>query len=47
VPAALPQSPSYEVLVGGQTAFNKDFFDLTDRYMPIVFAFVLGVSFPC
>jgi RND superfamily putative drug exporter len=34
-----------KVLVGGQTAFNKDFFDLTDRYMPIVFAFVLGLSF--
>jgi RND superfamily putative drug exporter len=33
------------VLVGGQTAFNKDFFDLTDHYMPIVFTFVLGVSF--
>ena len=45
VPAALPQSPSYDVLVGGQTAFNKDFFDLADRYMPIVFTFVLGVSF--
>ena len=34
-----------EVYVGGDTAFNKDFFDLTDRYMPIVFAFVLGLSF--
>ena len=34
-----------EVHVGGDTAFNKDFFDLTDRYMPIVFAFVLGLSF--
>jgi RND superfamily putative drug exporter len=45
VPAALPESPTYEVLVGGQTAFNKDFFALADRYMPIVFAFVLGVSF--
>ncbi|MDQ4108777.1 MAG: MMPL family transporter, partial [Actinomycetota bacterium] len=29
-----------EVLVGGATAFNKDFFDLTDTYTPIVFAFV-------
>ncbi|MEO8692920.1 MAG: MMPL family transporter [Acidimicrobiales bacterium] len=45
VPTALPESPSYDALVGGQTAFNKDFFDLTDRYMPIVFAFVLGISF--
>jgi putative drug exporter of the RND superfamily len=34
-----------EVLVGGETAFNKDFFDLTDSYTPIVFAFVLGLSF--
>ncbi len=34
-----------EVLVGGDTAFNKDFFDLTDTYTPIVFAFVLGLSF--
>jgi RND superfamily putative drug exporter len=34
-----------EVLVGGATAFNKDFFDLTDTYTPIVFLFVLGLSF--
>ena len=34
-----------KVLVGGDTAFNKDFFDLTDTYMPIVFVFVLGLSF--
>ena len=34
-----------EVLVGGSTAFNKDFFDITDRYTPIVFGFVLGLSF--
>ncbi|MGH2789900.1 MAG: MMPL family transporter [Actinomycetota bacterium] len=34
-----------EVLVGGDTAFNKDFFDLTDTYTPIVFVFVLGLSF--
>jgi RND superfamily putative drug exporter len=34
-----------EVLVGGDTAFNKDFFDLTDQYTPIIFAFVLGLSF--
>ena len=34
-----------EVLVGGTTAFNKDFFDLTDRYTPIIFVFVLGLSF--
>jgi RND superfamily putative drug exporter len=34
-----------EVLVGGITAENVDFFDITDRYLPIVFAFVLGLSF--
>ena len=34
-----------EVLVGGETAFSKDFFDLTDRFTPIVFIFVLGLSF--
>ena len=33
------------MLVGGETAFNVDFFDRPDTYMPIVFAFVLGLSF--
>jgi uncharacterized membrane protein YdfJ with MMPL/SSD domain len=33
------------VLVGGETAFNVDFFDLADTYTPIVFVFVLGLSF--
>jgi RND superfamily putative drug exporter len=33
------------VYVTGFTAFNQDFFDLTDRYMPIVFVFVLSLSF--
>jgi RND superfamily putative drug exporter len=36
---------SARVLVGGETAFNTDFFDLAGRYQPIVFAFVLGLSF--
>ncbi|MGH9277048.1 MAG: MMPL family transporter, partial [Acidimicrobiales bacterium] len=45
IPAAFPDGVPAEVLVGGQTAFNKDFFELTDRYMPIVFVFVLGLSF--
>ncbi|MGH2692213.1 MAG: MMPL family transporter [Actinomycetota bacterium] len=44
VPAVFGGS-DIEVLVGGATAFNKDFFDLTDTYTPIVFAFVLGLSF--
>ena len=33
------------VVVGGTTAENVDFFDVTDTYLPIVFAFVLGLSF--
>jgi putative drug exporter of the RND superfamily len=33
------------VLVGGPTAGAVDFFDLTAQYTPIVFAFVLGLSF--
>ena len=44
VPAAF-ESSGAEVLVTGDTAFNKDFFDLTDTYTPIVFLFVLGLSF--
>ena len=34
-----------EVLVGGDTAWNKDGFDTIDRYLPIVFSLVLGMSF--
>jgi RND superfamily putative drug exporter len=45
VPDAFAKGTPAKVLVGGQTAFSKDFFDLTDRYMPIVFVFVLGLSF--
>jgi RND superfamily putative drug exporter len=33
------------VLVGGDTAFNHDFFDVSDRFTPIVFSVVLGLSF--
>ena len=33
------------VLVGGLPAINLDYFNLTDEYRPIVFAFVLGLSF--
>ena len=29
----------------GDTAFNKDFFDLVDTWTPIVFVFVLALSF--
>ncbi|HVL27040.1 MAG TPA: MMPL family transporter [Acidimicrobiales bacterium] len=42
---ALPAGGPAVGLVGGETAFNKDFFDLTARYTPIVFVFVLGLSF--
>ena len=44
VPSAF-QGTDATVLVGGDTAFNKDFFELTDVYTPIVFVFVLGLSF--
>jgi RND superfamily putative drug exporter len=33
------------VVVGGDTAWNKDGFDIIYRYLPIVFALVLGMSF--
>src|SRR5215467_36153 len=44
VPQALGRAHA-QVLVGGQAALNKDFFDLTAKYRPLVFAFVLGLSF--
>ena len=34
-----------EVLVGGDTAYNVDYLDQTTFYTPIVFLFVLGLSF--
>ncbi|MGH9281943.1 MAG: MMPL family transporter [Acidimicrobiales bacterium] len=45
VPAAFPDDSETRVLVGGDTAFNKDFFDVAGRYLPILFVFVLGLSF--
>ncbi|MDQ5821679.1 MAG: MMPL family transporter [Actinomycetota bacterium] len=33
------------VLVGGTTAEDVDYFDIVGRWLPIVFAFVLGLSF--
>ena len=44
VPAAFPD-PAVEVLVGGDTAESIDESDTMDRWLPIVFAFVLGLSF--
>jgi RND superfamily putative drug exporter len=34
-----------EVLVTGETAFITDFFDISDRYTPLIFLFVLSLSF--
>jgi RND superfamily putative drug exporter len=34
-----------DVLVGGDTAFVKDFFDISDTYTPLIIALVLGLSF--
>jgi RND superfamily putative drug exporter len=44
VPASFAESGA-DVLVGGFTAFTLDFFDDVNTYTPIVFAFVLGLSF--
>lgn len=33
------------VLVGGDTAFVKDFFDVSDFYTPVIIALILGLSF--
>lgn len=34
-----------DVMVGGVTAFNADFFDISDTYRPVIFAVVLSLSF--
>lgn len=44
VPAAFNGVPA-TVLVGGVSAATADVFAITDRYTPVVFAFVLGFSF--
>ena len=44
VPAAFEGAPS-TVTVGGISSVASDVFAITDRYTPIVFAFVLGFSF--
>ena len=44
VPGAFDGVPA-EVLVGGVTAEATDFYGIVDVYTPIVFAFVLGLSF--
>jgi RND superfamily putative drug exporter len=42
VPAAFGET---EVLVGGETAFVKDFFEISDSYTPLIILIVLGLSF--
>lgn len=44
IPQSFAGAPA-EVLVTGGAAFNLDFFTLANRFMPIVFAFVLALSF--
>ena len=44
VPAAFEGAPA-TVTVGGISSIASDVFSITDRYTPIVFAFVLGFSF--
>jgi RND superfamily putative drug exporter len=45
VPRVFGAASGEQVLVGGETAFFADFLALVDDYQPIVFAFVLGLSF--
>jgi RND superfamily putative drug exporter len=44
VPAAFGAA-SAEVLVGGETAFITDFFNVSDSYTPVIIMIVLGLSF--
>ena len=44
VPEAF-EGTSATVLVGGDTAFVKDFFDISDQYTPLIILVVLGLSF--
>jgi uncharacterized membrane protein YdfJ with MMPL/SSD domain len=44
IPAALGGTGA-QVYVGGTTAEEIDYFDVMDRWLPIVFVFVLGLSF--
>ncbi len=43
----IPQAfgPASGVLVGGETGFVKDFFDVSDFYTPVIIALILGLSF--
>ena len=45
VPEAFAATPGAEVMVGGQTADEMDFAEIARDKAPLVFAFVLGLSF--
>jgi RND superfamily putative drug exporter len=45
VPQSFDGGNVSEVLVGGDTAFVKDFFDISDSYTPLIILLVLGLSF--
>jgi RND superfamily putative drug exporter len=45
IPPIRSTMPDSQILVTGVTANNVDFFQMRDDYTPIVFAFVLGLSF--
>ncbi|MGZ8629369.1 MAG: MMPL family transporter [Actinomycetota bacterium] len=45
VPESFDDSGAQEVLVGGDTAFVKDFFDISDSYTPLIILLVLALSF--
>ena len=45
VPEAFAAAPGAEVMVGGQTADEMDFAEIARDKAPLVFAFVLGLSF--
>jgi uncharacterized membrane protein YdfJ with MMPL/SSD domain len=45
IPRAFAGLSDTRVLVGGDTADNVDFIDAMNAWLPIVFAFVLGLSF--
>ncbi len=44
IPAAF-DGVNAEVLVGGDSAFVKDFFDVSSQYTPLIILVVLGLSF--
>ena len=45
VPDAFGDTSADEVLVGGESAFVKDFFDISDAYTPLIILVVLALSF--